>query len=138
MPNPTDTGAPPEKKPALVPAMPERALRLDKMAGGAAEELFQNALAMVLDNLQDPNTDWKKKRQITLRIAFHTDEERRNAHCEIGCETRLAGIKPVPTIVHLGRHLGAAVAIEALRQEELFTEPHGRPRRLEDEGVEPR
>jgi len=73
--------------------MPEREvqqLSISGMAGGAAEELFQDALAKVLENIQDLNTDPKEKRAITLQFVFGCDEERRAGAIDVRCTTKLS------------------------------------------------
>lgn len=52
------------------------ALDLKNIAGGALQEKVDAAMRRVLDNMQDPNTPWKVKRQITVKIAFTQNEER--------------------------------------------------------------
>jgi hypothetical protein len=105
-----------------------KALTLAGIADGAAEELFTNALDKVLANLVDPNTDWKKGRRITLTFDFSTDEERRVGDVEIACSAKLAGVKGVNVGIYIGKHEGVLTAVEAPKQEEMFTQTAGRPR----------
>lgn len=100
---------------------------LSNLADGVAEELFQAAMRRVLENLDDPNTDAKPVRRITLTLTFKTDEERRSAALDVACATKLAPMKPHGTHVFIGRHAGSLMAVEALRQEEMFPEPASKP-----------
>lgn len=109
---------------------------LSNLSDGAAEELFALAFAQVLANIDDPNTPWKAKRAITLSFEFTTDEERRHAWVDIAYATKLAAAKPATTVLHLGRHKGELAASEAMRQEDMFPEPAGRPAAVA-EGVSP-
>lgn len=104
-----------------------RKITLESIAAGAAEELFEAAFAEALANIDDPNTDWKAKRRVTLNFTLACDEQRRTVTVEVDCGTKLAGIRSVGTTVFLGRHEGQLVGREALSQEELFPKPQGRP-----------
>jgi hypothetical protein len=97
-----------------------KTIELPTLAGGAAIELFDSAVAQVLENLQDPNTDWKARRKITLDVVFSSDEERQVGDIEIKCSTKLAGIKGVRTVVFYGDLNGRRVAVEQPRQDEMF------------------
>jgi hypothetical protein len=109
--------------------MPEpRKLTLADIADGAAEELFAAALAKVLENIEDPNTDSAAARRIDLRFTFSADEDRRVGDVVITTSTKLAIAKGVRVGVYFGKHDGARTAVEAPKQEEMFTSPAGRPR----------
>ena len=105
---------------------------LESLADGAAAELWGAALAQVLENLDDPNTDWKPKRRISLTFDFSTDEERRVGEVVIGCTTKLSGIRGVKHGVYYGKRQGVLALVQAPRQEDLFTDPNpARPRAVE-------
>ena len=108
--------------------MLDRMMRLDTMCEGAAAELFDAALQEVLDNIDNPMTDVKQPRVITLKLTMRPlGEERRSCMASVSCSTKLAGVRPVSAAVSIGRHEGKMTAIEALKQEELFSSPVGRP-----------
>jgi hypothetical protein len=101
---------------------------LENVAGGAAEELFQSSLAQVLENIQDPNTDHKARRRITITVDVQVlDEERRSASFGVKCSTKLAGVKTVATTVILGKHLGRFAAAEPNQQGDMFTAAAAKP-----------
>jgi hypothetical protein len=100
-----------------------RLVTLSNLADGAADELWRAALARVLENIEDPNTYHKAKRRITLTFDFVADEERRVGDVTINSVVRLASVKPLTANVYFGRHQGHLVAVEAPRQEDLFTAP---------------
>lgn len=104
-------------------------ITLASIADGAALELFQSALTRVLENIQDPNTDHKAKRSITLTTTFSSDDEdRKIGDVQIKVATKLAGMKGARTVAFYGRHQGQLVAVEHNpKQEELFPKPAGRP-----------
>lgn len=43
---------------------------LDNLAEGALTEKVNQGINEVLANIQDPNTDWKKKRKLTIELTF--------------------------------------------------------------------
>lgn len=104
-----------------------RGVTLSGMMGGAAEELFADAFLRVLENIEDPNTDHKTTRKVTLVISVKPNEKRTDAVVGVDCKVKLAAVKPIGTVVLLGRTDGLPAAVEVLRQESLFGEPHGRP-----------
>lgn len=93
-------------------------LDLKNIAGGALQEKTDAAMRKVLDNMQDPNTPWKAKRHITIKIAFTQNEDRDDAAVELSVDTKLAPVSPVQTRMSIGRDLrdGKAYAEEYGRQ----------------------
>ena len=104
-----------------------RLATLETIVDGAAIELFNQALARVMENTDDLNTDHKPKRMIRLDFTFKVDDSRRAGHVLLECKTVLAPVKGVASQIYIGRHKGELVMVEPLRQEELFTEPAGKP-----------
>jgi hypothetical protein len=103
-----------------------KVLTLAGLADGAADELFTAALVRVLENIQDPNTDWKPRRHITLDVIFGVDEQRQLGEVELRCTTKLAGIRGVKTLVSYGRSGGRDCAVEHPRTMDMF-DAQGRP-----------
>jgi len=60
-------------------------LSLANLKGGAAIEAFDLILNEVLTNIQDPNTDTKPTREITLKVKFKPDEDRFLSGISIEC-----------------------------------------------------
>ena len=112
----------------------QKVVTLESLADGAAAELWQSALARVLENIDDPNTDFKAKRAIRLEFEFVANEDRNVGAVGVKCSTKLAGVKGVTTVVYIGRQEGELVAVEQPRQEELFPKPDARPRALPGKG----
>lgn len=100
---------------------------LSNLAEGALEELFQDSFQKVLDNIEDPNTDEKAKREIIMRVTVTPDGDRRHAKVSVGCTTKVCGVQAVKARLLIGKHLGRMVAREAERQEEMFPTPQGKP-----------
>lgn len=80
-------------------------LSLQDIAGGALQQKVNVAMNKVLDNMQDPNTPWKNKRQINIKIAFVQNEERDDTAVEVSVETKLAPVSPVVTRMSIGKDL---------------------------------
>lgn len=100
-----------------------RQITLSTVAGGAADELFIDAMAKVLQNIADLNTDHRIKREIVLKFQVSADEERRVGKMSVSCTTKLAGVKGLEVGVYFGTHYGVQVAVEAPRQTDLFPTP---------------
>ncbi len=80
-------------------------LKLQEVAGGAMQEKANQALQKVFANMQDPNTPWKNKRVVTIKMAFTQNEDRDDSTCEISVETKLAPVKPVETKFSIAKNL---------------------------------
>lgn len=78
---------------------------LSNLAGGQLEDAFQNALVRVLQNLSDPNTPYKPKREIDIKIVFEQNEERNDIKLGISVKPKLAAIIPVNTGICMFRDL---------------------------------
>lgn len=81
------------------------AISLKEIADGALQEKFQAAMEEVLRNMQDPNTPWKNKREIVIKLKFVQNEDRDDVSCEISVEKKLAQSKPVGTKFAVGKDL---------------------------------
>jgi hypothetical protein len=98
-------------------------LTLENLCGGAALELFQSELDKVLRNIQDPNTDAKAVRKVTLEVIFAPDDEREVGAVSVKASTKLSGLKAAKSQVYFGRHEGRLVATEwNPKQQGLFDE----------------
>lgn len=84
-----------------------KSVDLKEVAGGALQEKAQRALEDVFENMQDPNTPWKNKREVVIKMKFTQNEDRDDATCEISVEK-------VETKFALGKNLetGEVVAEE--------------------------
>lgn len=93
-------------------------LSLNELAGGALQEKANAAMQKVLENMQDPNTPWKNKRAINIKIAFVQNEGRDDTAVEVSVETKLAPVSPVVTRMAIGKDLrsGKTYAQEYGRQ----------------------
>ncbi|MGL5460554.1 MAG: hypothetical protein ACRDBY_13140 [Cetobacterium sp.] len=80
----------------------ENMINLERFAEGALAEKMNVALAEVLLNIQDPNTDYKKKRKLILEMTFESDEERELTEVSILAKTKLAPNKPLAAKLIIG------------------------------------
>lgn len=80
-------------------------LKLEEFMGGALQERVNAAMKKVLENMQDPNTPYKVKRGITIKIGFTQNEDRDDAVVEMSVETKLASSSPVRTMMSIGKDL---------------------------------
>ncbi len=86
-------------------------LTLQTLCKGAAEEMFQAALAEVAENIFDPNTKWNTKRTITLTVTFAPNEDRDASIVTTDVKTKPAPAKGAGGIVHMGRLRGGPVVV---------------------------
>lgn len=80
-------------------------VKLNELTGGALQEKFDQALNTVISNMQDPNTPWKNKRAITIKLTFEQTEERDDTTVNISVETKTAPVKPIATRMAIGMDL---------------------------------
>lgn len=99
--------------------MNAQTMTLAGMREGAVEQLFQRALADVVENLDDVNTDPKAKRRISLVFTFTTNQERDIVAVDVQSATKLAVTNPVQAVVHVVRRDGRSGLVEPLHQEAL-------------------
>ena len=78
---------------------------LQEVAGGALQEKISRELQKVLNTMMDPNTPWKNKRQITIKMTLEQNEDRDDCKVDIQVETKLAPVKSIETRFSLGRNL---------------------------------
>lgn len=80
----------------------EYLLNLGEFAGGALQEKAEEAMRKVIGNMRDPNTPWKKQRQIVIKISFAQNEDRDDAEVSVSVDTKLAPVSPVGTRMSIG------------------------------------
>ena len=92
-------------------------INLDDLAGGELGEQFQAAAQKVVENLLDPNTPYKNKRGITIKLTFEQTEQRNDVTVGVQVETKLSPRSPIKTQMAIGKDL---------RTKELFVEEYGK------------
>lgn len=96
-------------------------ISLVTLAGGAAVEKFDIELARVLDDLEDPNTDFKKPREVILKVRIHPGEGMAK-RVEIFCDPKLGANKQVETMFLVGMDAHGMVRASEYRpkQRDIF------------------
>lgn len=92
-------------------------VNLETFAGGALQEKFDQAMAEVLQNMQDPNTPWKNKRGITIKVTFQQNEDRDDTQVDVVVEKKLAHTSPIVTRMSIGTDLDTG---------EVYAEEYGK------------
>ena len=92
-------------------------INLDDLAGGELGIQFQAAAKKVIENLLDPNTPYKNKREITIKLTFEQNEQRNDVTVGVQVKTKLSPRSPIKTQMAIGKDL---------RTKELFVEEYGK------------
>lgn len=90
---------------------------LNQIAGVELAAQFTDALFKVVGNLKDPNTPFKNKRGITIKLTFEQNEMRDDVTVGVSVETKLASRSPAKTQMAIGKDLATG---------ELYIEEYGR------------
>jgi hypothetical protein len=94
--------------------------KLSDLAGGAVEERWQAELHKALENIEDPNTDARKAREITIKVTILPDETRNAGAVGISATVKLSAQKRAMTMVYMGRTAEGLRAIEHNPQQLLL------------------
>lgn len=91
-------------------------VNLETFAGGALQEKFDAAMEQVLANMLDPNTPWKNKREITVKVTFEQNEDRDDTTVDVSVVPKLAAAKSIGTRMAIGKDIKTG---------ELYAEEYG-------------
>lgn len=80
-------------------------MNLKDMVSGALQQKFQNSFERVMENMQDENTPYKDKRQITITMTFVQNEQRDDVVCDIAVKEKLAMQGGLKTHFSVGKDL---------------------------------
>lgn len=80
-------------------------VQIQKLVGGALQEQFGKSFEKVIENLMNPNTEFKKPREISIKLKFHQNENRDDVKCEIQVSEKLAPQQPMSTSFAIGKDL---------------------------------
>jgi hypothetical protein len=89
-------------------------ISIESMAGGAAVEAVNHCINEVLQNIMDPNTTAKQKRQVVLTLSFIPNEHRNMMDISFTASSKLAAAAPVETaaIIDKDHETGEMVGLE--------------------------
>ena len=80
-------------------------VELQNLVGGQLQEKFEHAFEKVLENLQDPNTSFKVKRGITIKLDFVQNEKRDDVLVSVDVSEKLAPQAGMKTSFSIGKDL---------------------------------
>ena len=92
-------------------------INLDDLVGGELGEQFKVAAQKVVENLLDPNTPYKNKRGITIKLSFEQNEERNDVQVGVQVDTKLSPRTPMKTNIAIGKDL---------RTNQIYVQEYGR------------
>jgi hypothetical protein len=84
--------------------MAEQTFTFSELAGGAVEEALQHALNEVMENVNDPNTNAKKARKLTLTVTLKPAENRMVTDTEFFVKTVLVAPNGINTTLLMERN----------------------------------
>jgi hypothetical protein len=97
--------------------MAQQKITFSTLANGAVEERFQQELQKVFENILDPNTEWKGKRNLTLTLTITPTEGRTMNGVEFSVKSKLAPVKNVSSAFIIDSDgTGQIVSSEFLKQ----------------------
>ena len=92
-------------------------VELQNLVGGQLQEKFEHAFEKVLGNLQDPNTSFKVKRGITIKLDFVHNEKRDDVLVSVDVSEKLAPQAGMKTSFSIGKDLQTG---------EIYAEEYGK------------
>ncbi len=92
-------------------------ISLDQFADGALHARVNQALKEVLENMTDPNTDFKPKRKVTIDITLQTDENRELSNVSIVAKTKLAPRMAVKSVILIDQDINGEVVASEFRKQ---------------------
>jgi hypothetical protein len=96
-------------------------VELGNLNDGVAGEFFKQMMEKVKENVLDPNTSWKAKREIVLKVVFKPNEERDRCKVIVTPSVKLAAVDGHEGKIAIGFQSGVLTAkiIPASEQEAL-------------------
>ncbi|MDH5541941.1 MAG: hypothetical protein OEY64_03140 [Nitrospinota bacterium] len=81
----------------------EQEITLENVGGGVAAELFAIELEKVVANIADPNIEAEGVREITLKVRFKPDKQRKTSPVDISVSSKLAGRRAHSAMAYFGK-----------------------------------
>ena len=92
-------------------------INLQDIVGGQLQAKFQRSFEKVIENLQDPNTSFKIKRGITIKLDFTQNENRDDVSVSVLVSEKLAPQQDMETKFYIGKDLAT---------DEVYAEEYGK------------
>ena len=87
-------------------------LNLANLGGGAVLEKFADELEKTIENILDPNTEAKVKREVTIKVTISPTDTRTWGEIQIAATSKLAPTKAFVTRAYFGVDNGRHIACE--------------------------
>lgn len=85
-----------------------------EVAKGAVQEKIDSRMREIMENLQDPNCDYKASRTLTIKLTFkNRDDTRFQVDVTAQAEAKLAPVRPISTMLYSELRDGEVVCAEA-------------------------
>lgn len=93
-------------------------INLNEFAGGILQEKFEHGFERVMENLLDPNTPYKDKRELIIQIKFEQNEQRTDVAVDVAVKEKLASQGKLTTRFSVAKDLrtGKVIAEEYGKQ----------------------
>lgn len=85
---------------------------IETIAGGAVAERIEEAIEECAANILDPNTEWKVKRSVTIKIDLASDADREMVTTQVSVKASLAPPKAIPAKLVIGGSERQAIVAE--------------------------
>ena len=92
-------------------------INLQDIVGGQLQAKFERSFEKVIENLQDPNTSFKIKRGITIKLDFTQNENRDDVSVSVLVSEKLAPQQDMETKFYIGKDLAT---------DEVYAEEYGK------------
>lgn len=92
-------------------------INLQDIVGGQLQAKFERSFEKVIENLQDPNTSFKIKRGITIKLDFTQNENRDDVSVSVLVPQKLAPQQDMETKFYIGKDLAT---------DEVYAEEYGK------------
>lgn len=80
-------------------------IKLDQLAGGAFAEKMEEAFLQIAENIQNPNTEASKAREINVKIKIHPGKNRTLSNMTITVATKLVATEAIDSQLMIGTNM---------------------------------
>lgn len=91
-------------------------INIESLKNGAVAERFNDAIARIIENVMDKNTDYKVNRKVVISLSMKPNEDRDLISTTIDVKTTLAPPKVLQTMIAIGRNGETVGATEVGQQ----------------------